>query len=257
MTPFTRRRVVLIFVTAFLLATGGVACRWLLERGRALAVLETEQAAGLRIQWETPAWAQDQPYLARLWPGAALASVHIDYQVHDAAALGDALKHFGSVGRLSIGQGEMEAVHQVLSHCGSQPHLKSLLIFNVEVDDRILPILEKWQAIESLAMVPNELTGEKFPRMPNLRSIDIAYSRINDKGLVQLASCPMLADVHLSSTSLASSAIIQAVSVGRAHLRNLHLSNIELTDAKTTNDQDKLIEGVRKTAPQLKFDLSF
>jgi len=240
-----------------MLMLGLLACRWILERGRALATLEKECEAGLHVQWRVPSWAENQPYLARLWPGSTLGKVHIDHPMKDASALGDLLCHFGSLETLSIGAGEADEIHLLLSHCGDQPHLKSLLIFNVEVDDRILPVLAKWHSIETLAMVPNELTGERFPSMPHLRSIDMDYTRINDKGLVQLTSCPVLEDLHFSSTSLTSSAIIQAVSAGRAHLRRLNLSSIELSDGKTANDQNKLIEAVHQTAPKLKFDLSF
>lgn len=257
MPSFIMKRMLWISAAAILLVLSFLACQWILERGRALATLEKESEAGLHVQWRVPSWAEDQPYLARLWPGSTLGKVHIDYAMKDAAALGDLLCHFGSLETLSIGAGESDEIHLLLSRCGDQPHLKSLMIFNVEVDDRILPVVAKWHTLETLAMVPNELTGEKFPSMPHLRSIDMAYTRINDKGLVQLTSCPLLEDLHISSTSLTSSAIIQAVSAGRAHLRRLNLSNIELTDGKTANDQNKLIEAVHQTAPKLKFDLSF
>lgn len=257
MPSFIKKRMLWMSAAAIMLVLGFLACRWILKRGRALAALETETAAGLFVEWRMPSWAEDQPYLARLWPGSTLGKVQIDYPMKDAAALGDLLCHFGSLETLSIGAGEADAIHLLLSHCGDQPYLKSLLIFNVEVDDRILPVLAKWHALETLAMVPNELTGERFPSMPHLRSIDMAYTRINDKGLVQLTSCPALEDLHFSSTSLTSSAIIQAVNAGRAHLRSLNLSNIELTDGKTANDQNKLIEAVHQTAPKLKFNLSF
>lgn len=257
MTTFIKKRMLWATAATIVLLLGFLVCQWILERGRALAKLEKECAAGLQVQWCVPSWAEDQPYLARLWPGAYLGKVHIDYPMKDAAALGDLLCHFGSLETLSIGAGEADEIHLLLSHCGDQPHLKSLMIFNVEVDDRILPVLAKWHSIETLAMVPNELTGEEFPSMPHLRSIDMAYSRINDKGLVLLTSCPVLEDLHISSTSLKSSAIIKAVSAGRAHLRRLNLSNIKLTDGKTANDQNKLIEAVLQTAPKLKFDLSF
>ena len=257
MPTFIKKRMLWISAAAIMLALGFLACQWILKRGRALATLEKESAAGLHVQWRVPYWAEDQPYLARLWPGSTLVKVHIDYPMKDAVALGDLLCHFSSLETLSIGAGEADEIHLLLSHCGDQPYLKSLMIFNVEVDDRILPVLAKWHNIETLAMVPNELTGERFPSMPHLRSIDLAYSSINDKGLVQLTSCPVLEDLQISSTSLTSSAIIKAVSAGRAHLRNLNLSNIELTDGKTTKDQNKLIEAVHQTAPKLKFDLSF
>ena len=257
MHSLIKKRMFWISAAAIMLVLGLLACQWILERGRSLATLEKECEAGLHVQWHLPSWAESQPYLARLWPGSTLGKVQVDYPMKDAAALGDLLCHFGSLETLSIGAGEADEIHLLLSHCGSQPYLKSLLIFNVEVDDRILPVLAKWHSLETLAMVPNELTGEKFPSMPHLRSIDMAYTRINDRGLVQLASCPALADLHFSSTSLASTAIIQAVRAGSAHLRRLNLSNIELTDGKTASDQKKLMEEVQQTAPMLKFDLSF
>ncbi len=257
MPTLTKKRMLWATAAAMMLTLGFLACQWILERGRALATLEKECAAGLQVQWRVPSWAEDQPYLARLWPGAYLGKVHIDYPMKDAAALGGLLCHFGRLETLSIGAGAADEIHHLLFHCGDQPHLKSLMIFNVEVDDRILPVLAKWHSIETLAMVPNDLTGERFPSMPKLRSIDMSYSRVSDKGLVLLTSCPVLEDLHISSTSLTSSAIIQAVSAGRAHLRRVSLSNIELTDGKTANDQNKLIEAVHQMAPKLKFDLSF
>lgn len=233
-----------------------MAFLWILERGRALAVLEKEQAAGLWVKWKEPSWAKDQPYLARLWPWASLAEARVDYSVQDAAALGDALRHFGSLGSLSVGQGKMDALALLLSHCGEQPRLKSLMIFNVEVDERILPVLARWQGIETLALVPCELTGEGFPVMPRLRSIDMAYAPLNNQGLIRLASsCPVLEDLHLKSTALSSTAILQAVEAGKSHLRSLMAGDVELTNGNTVEDRERLATKIRQAAPGLRFDV--
>jgi hypothetical protein len=197
----------------------------------------------------SPIWqdsGQAPPCLRCMW----------NYPIKDAAALGDLLSHFGRLGQFNIGQGEPETIHLLLSHCGDQPHLKSLMIFNVEVDDRILPVLAKWPTIETLALVPCKLTGEKFPLMPRLRSMDMSYSSINDKGLVQVASCPMLNDLFFSSTSLSSTAIIQAVNAGKTHLRKLRASDVELIGRNSLDDRERLCDEVRRMAPKLQFDLS-
>lgn len=253
MPSFIKKRILWISAAAILLVLSFLACRWILERGRALATLEMECEAGLHVQWRVPSWAEDQPYLARLWPGSTLGKVQIDYPMKDAAALGDLLCHFGSLETLSIGAGEADEIHLLLSRCGDQPHLKSLMIFNVEVDDRILPVLAKWHSIETLAMVPNELTGERFPLMPNLRSIDMSYSRVSDKGLVQLIESPKLEDLKFSATSLTSSALVQAVRTGKGHLRGLWLSEVNLKDGDTDKERDKLRETVKLIAPELQF----
>jgi hypothetical protein len=253
MPSFTKKRMLWISAAAIMLMLGLLACRWILERGRALATLEKECEAGLHVQWRMPSWAEDQPYLSRLWPGSTLGKVQIDYPMKDAAVLGDLLCHFGSLETLSIGAGEADEIHLLLSHCGDQPHLKSLLIFNVEVDDRILPVLAKWHSIETLAMVPNELTGERFPLMPNLRSIDMSYSRVSDKGLVQLIESPKLEDLKFSATSLTSSALVQAARIGKGHLRRLWLSEVYLKDGDTDKERDKVRETVKKMAPELQF----
>lgn len=228
---------------------------WILERGKALAVLEKEQAAGLRVKWREPSWAKEQPYLARLCPWISLSQVHVDYDLQHGAELGDALKHFGTLGSLSVGQGSMDALALLLSHCGAQPQLKSLLIFNVEVDDRILPVLAKWQSIEALALVPCKLTGEGFPVMPRLRNIDMAYAPVNDQGLIRLASsCPVLEDLHLKSTALSSTAILQAVEAGKSHLRSLMAGDVELTNGNTVENRERLATKIRQAAPGLRFD---
>jgi hypothetical protein len=253
MPTFIKKRMLWISAAAIMLALGFLACQWILERGRALAILEKECAAGLQVQWRVPSWAEDQPYLARLWPGAYLGKVHIDYPMKDAAALGGLLCHFGRLETLSIGAGAADEIHHLLFHCGDQPHLKSLMIFNVEVDDRILPVLAKWHSIETLAMVPNDLTGERFPLMPKLRSIDMSYSRVSDKGLLQLVESPKLEVLKFSATSLTSSALVQAARSGKGHLRGLWLSEVYLKDGDTDKERDMVRETVKQIAPELQF----
>ncbi|MCX6851169.1 MAG: hypothetical protein NTY98_19845 [Verrucomicrobia bacterium] len=253
MPVIIKKRILWFYAAVILLALGVMACQWLLARGRALTALEKETAAGLFVEWRMPSWSENQPYLAKLWPGSTLYQVQVDYQMQDAAALGDALRHFGKLQRFNIGQGKADEVHLLLSHCGEQPIMKTLLIFNVEIDDRILPVLAKWSAIDTLAMVPNQLTGEGFPLMPNLRSIDMSYSRVSDKGLVQLVESPKLEALKFSATSLTSSALVQAARTSKGHLRGLWLSGVYLKDGDTDKEREKLRETVKLIAPELQF----
>ena len=142
--------------------------RWDCDRG----ILQEEVNRRLIVQWTYPDGITDDrfPSLWEMARGARPTHVQVDYQAFETDLpridiFAAALRRFGSIEELTIGQGTAPAVERLLSGLGSQPHMTDLYCFSGDLSDVASESLAHFPQVKNLAIVGSSFTGARFPPM--------------------------------------------------------------------------------------------
>ena len=249
---WSQRRLLLGLSGLVLLAVSGVGLYWVAQRKIALELIEQEVRSGLRVRWfEHGVSSPSMPssLLTRYSPFTYPTQVSIDYDYVkiDGQKLGAALKHFGGCKELSIGQGSPVEIQEVLEGIGEQPSLTHLFVFNVELDERSLPVLARFRSLQALSLVPSALSGENFPLLPELRNVDLCYSPITDQGLARLLSCPKLEVLLAHGNLVTRQGIMAAIANASPAVRDVTIRETPFS----AEEAAQISEEVHKLSPAL------
>jgi len=191
----------------------------------ARTVLVEETRRGLTVQWS---YADGKPEerLPTQWEvvcGMRPTYVRVDYMAFDTdlglvARLAAALKHFGTVEKLALNQGDAPAVECLLSGVGEQLRLKTMFCFGGDMTDRASEALAGFPKLENLAITGCSFTGAKLPRLPLLSAMDCSYTPTTLEGLRRIAACPALKRLKVEEPEEGSVEYVQNV----AQLRKEH-----------------------------------
>lgn len=184
----------------------------------ARTVLVEETRRGLTVQWSYAGGTLEErlPTLWEVVRGARPAFIQADYMAFDTdlglvARLAAALKHFGSVEELTLGQGDAPAVECLLAGVGWQPKMTALNCFHADMTDRASEALAGFPALEELSIVGCSFTGARFPRMPKLWAFDCSYTPTTLEGLRRIVACPALKRLKVEEPEEGSVAYVQMV----------------------------------------------
>jgi hypothetical protein len=211
------------------LVLGAICAWWVIVRMQAIAILDREEAAGLRVDWEVPAWAKKLPEKSlpvRLWPGTHIDAVVIQGTMADLvnpAALGRAMEHFGSVERIYIKSSTPDRIATMLQHMGHQPKLVDIDVEEpYHLNASIYPALARFTGLKRLYVPSSTFNGEGFPKMPLLDELTVTCTPITDQGLQDiLSSCPKLEYVLLDECEVTPAGLISVIHADHPSLRTL------------------------------------
>lgn len=243
-----------------LLVLGIVCALWVSERMRAIAILDREEAAGLIVDWEVPTWAEGLPeksLLLRLWPGTHIDFVLVDEGMRDLvepAALGRALRHFGSVERLHVRSGTPERIQTMLQHMGPQPKLAEIDVeAPYNLDASIYPALARFTRLQILYLPTSKFNGEGFPKMPLLVDLTLTYTPITDQGLLDImASCPKLESILLEECDVSPEGVITMFKAGHPTLRTFAIDSSEFSGGEVLEIEAQ----AKRLLPHVKLEIS-
>jgi hypothetical protein len=247
-------------VAGFTLTVLGVLCAWwVFERMRAIAILDREEAAGLRVDWEVPAWAKKLPEKSlpvRLWPGTHIDAVVIQGTMADLvnpAALGRAMEHFGSVERIYIKSSTPDRIATMLQHMGHQPKLVDIDVEEpYHLNASIYPALARFTGLKRLYVPSSTFDGEGFPKMPLLDELTVTYTPITDQGLHDiLSSCPKLEYILLDECNVSPAGVISVLNAGHPNLRTFGIRATEFSDGEVL----EIVAQAKRLMPHLKLEI--
>jgi hypothetical protein len=79
------------------------------------------------------------------------------------------------------------------------------------------------RALADLAMVPGNFTGEGFPQLPELKTVDFAYCSLNDAGLASILRCPKLEWIRASESFVTKSGLYEALGTASPSVREIDI----------------------------------
>ena len=204
--------------------------RWDCDRG----ILQEEVNRRLIVQWTYPDGITDDrfPSLWEMARGARPTHVQVDYQAFETDLpridiFAAALRRFGSIEELTIGQGAAPAVERLLSGLGSQPHMTDLYCFSGDLSDAASESLAHFPRVKNLAIVGSSFTGARFPRMERLSSFDCSFNPTSLIGLRRIAACPSLKKLMLREPEEGSVEYRQIVASVQKEFPHVKITGIE------------------------------
>jgi Leucine-rich repeat (LRR) protein len=87
----------------------------------------------------------------------------------------------------------------------NNPHVKTLLFYDNEIDDKGAEILSQLTCVEELALDSNEITNvgaKALAKMSNLKSLKVAGNEIGNEGFEELIKLPNLHTLVINNNSL-------------------------------------------------------
>jgi hypothetical protein len=180
-------------------------------------------------------------------PWIGPSECYVQYEMKSATEVANALRHFGSISKLSIDQGSPKVIQALLNQMGDQKKLRAVHVFNVELDDNICQSMNNWPNLESLSLVPSGVTGESIPRLLRLKVADLNYSPVTDLGLKHLSNCTSLEMLRLCKSKVTLSGIEAFVRTAHSHIKKVSVSDAEI-NPDTANE---LIEKLKQSFPDI------
>jgi len=103
-------------------------------------------------------------------------------------------------------------------------------IVTVQTDPEHLDALDEFPELTAVSLVGirDEKELAKLAELPNLRALDVAYSKISDVGLSYIAALGELRVLNLASTEVSDAGLAHLAKL--KHLRSLDLESTEITD---------------------------
>ncbi len=204
--------------------------RWDSDR----AILLSETAHGLSVQWKFRDGFLDTrfPSLLEIVLGVRPVDIHVDYpdfgsDLARVEVFAGALKRFGAIEELSIGQGDAPAIECLLRFIGEQPAMTDLYCFSGDLSDTASESLSQFPRIKNLAIVGASFTGAKFPRLGALSSFDCSFNPTSLVGLRRIAACPSLKKLMLREPEEGSLEYRQIVASVRSEFPRIKITGIE------------------------------
>lgn len=204
--------------------------RWDSDR----VILRSEKEHGLSVQWRFSDGVLDTrfPSLLEIVLGARPVNVHVDYpefgsELARIELFAGALKRFGTIEELSLGQGDAPAVECLLKFMGDQPAMTDLYCFSGDLSDTASESLSQFPGIQNLAIVGASFTGAKFPRLGVLSSFDCSFNPTSLAGLRRIAACPSLKELMLREPEEGSLEYRQIVASVKSEFPRVTITGIE------------------------------
>jgi hypothetical protein len=202
-----------------------VAILLLLARFVALRSIDLEVQRGLSCIWsvEFRGESVNIPLLIRLITRARPTNISIDYELQNGRQLAAAINTLGCPTEISIAQGNSVEVQKLLRAIEQPAALGKLFLFNVSLPDSFSDELSRFYNLRGLAIVPSDMTGEKFPLLAHLVNLDLSYSPINDAGFARLMELPNLRGLKLKEPRVSAGGL-DRVGKFRPSLEHLRIS---------------------------------
>jgi hypothetical protein len=257
-TPFRAKKwaarsiVVVVLLSGLLLSMN-----WIAERKRALEAFEQEYPSGSGAVWSVRGQKTGmlpRSLVERYSPFTQITALQVSHMHVVEVRMVTILRHFRKMRTVSFDQGLDSPVDfiAILEGLGDPSSLTSLLLFNVSIDDRVLPILSRCRSLTDLAMVPSNLTGEGFPVLPELRTIDFAYSPVNDAGLARMIVSPKLEMLKIKNVSVTKQGVLHALAIAAPTVRRLTIHETQLS----LEEIEEIKLEARTIAPEIDFTVS-
>ncbi|MEZ0274759.1 MAG: hypothetical protein ACAH88_07625 [Roseimicrobium sp.] len=221
-----------------------------------MAVLEAEIAHGLDCEWNYPIEIEEMEpqmeWLLQHLPGTSLKSVRLDYTMSRPAELGKALKVVGAPSVISAQRGNSpDALVDFLEGLAPNSSLEQLYIFNVSLPDTVCPVLGGYGNLKALAIVPWDISGENFPILKRLESLDLNSSPITNAGLERILQLPSLSGLSIESDHLTLDGI-RNMKVLNSNLKDINIPIISFSTPDTVAAE----EALRRNCPHASIDVS-
>jgi hypothetical protein len=138
------------------------------------------------------------------------------------ARLAKALRFFGTLEKISI-SGPGDGVMTFVSQVGRQKHLTGFFSFRAPITDQINESLAKFPKLQDVAIESGLFTGSDFPKLFNLRILDVSASAISAEGLRDMAQCPNLKFIKIGDHPGPSPELIRVAAELKASHPNLDI----------------------------------
>ena len=138
--------------------------------------------------------------------------------------MGQAVGSFRSLIEFSVDY-ESTTVAAFLGALGYHPSLKEIHCFHTQTGDELSKVLTNFPNLTELSLVPSVMSGDTFPLLPNLQSLDLSFSPVTATGLKKIAQCPKLEYVSISRHPMPTpklGAVIQELAQKRPSLEIGH-----------------------------------
>ncbi len=198
------------------------------------AILQNEKEHGLSVHWKFRDGVLDTrfPTLLEIVLGVRPVDVRVDYpdfgsDLTRVELFASALKRFGTIEALSIGQGDAPAIERLLKFIGDQSALHSLYCFHGDLSDTASESLSHFPRIKNLAIVGTSFTGAKFPQLGMLSSFDCSYNPTSLAGLRRIAASPSLKKLMLKEPEEGSLEYRKIVASVRSEFPRIKITGIE------------------------------
>jgi hypothetical protein len=226
-----RRTLLILGVCWLALSTAWIARRWW-----AVRILQDPANAGkILLGWEMPSWFSSHPefaQLGRLWPTSHVNELQVFDAPADAQKLAWAIRVCGSLQQISLRFLQSPAdSHALLHTLGPQPSLRLLTLDEVamENDEILLQFLQRSPHLRSLLLRNVNFSGAHFPTLLDLDEVAIIATPFSDAGLAAILHCPVLRQLTLVDTSTTGFGLRQVPRWKQDALKNFHIEGTILS----------------------------